>query len=323
MIRRSAALLLLATGFAGVEPVDAQTLAGRVVHGSDASTVAGARVELHRVTATEGSVIDSTLSARDGSFSFQLPEASGGGDLWLAAARVQGVLYFGPARHAGQGADEPYEITVYDSLTVQAPPGDLRVGMRHLVITRGQFGGFDVAEVIDVLGPEDRTLVPVADSLPIWTTSLPASAVGPRVLEGGVPTQAVAFAAGRVELRSMLSPIGARLTYVYTTRATELELDIEHPTDRLEVVIAGMDAEVTGATPAGTSTMGSEMVSRYEATAVAAGTRIRVAVAGVPRVGGRALVWVAVGAALLLAAAALWWTGNGERRRLRVPPPAA
>jgi hypothetical protein len=322
VIRKAAVLLLLAGGLAGVESAEAQTLAGRVVHGSDASTVAGARVELHRVTATSGSVIDSTLSAPDGSFSFQLPEASGG-DLWLAAARVQGVLYFGPARHAGQGADEPYEITVYDSLTVSAPPGDLRVGMRHLVITRGQLGGFDVAEVIDILGPADRTLVPVPDSLPIWTTSLPKAAVGPRVLEGGVPVQAVAFAAGRVELRSMLSPVGARLTYVYSVRETELELDIEHPTDRLDVVIAGMDAEVTGATPAGTSSMGAETVRRYEATAVAPGTRIRVTVAGVPRVGGRVLVWAAIGTALLLAAAALWWTGNREQRRLRVPPPAA
>jgi len=322
VIRRTALLLLLTAGIAGVESVDAQTLAGRVVHGSDSSTVAGARVELHRVTASSGSVVDSTLSARDGSFSFRLPETSGG-DLWLAAARVQGVLYFGAAQHAGQGADGPYEIRVYDALTVSALPDDLRVGMRHLVVTRGQFGGFDVAEVIDILGPADRTLVPVPDSLAIWTTALPASAVAPRVLEGGVPIQAVAFAAGRVELRSMLSPVGARLTYVYAMRETELELAIEHPTDRLEVVIAGMDAEVTGATPAGTSAMGTETVSRYEATGVAPGTRIRVVVAAPPRVGGSALVWAAIGAALLLAAGALWWTGSRGQPRLRTSPPAA
>ncbi|MDH3298429.1 MAG: hypothetical protein OEM96_09170 [Gemmatimonadota bacterium] len=314
------AVLLLCAWAGGVGSLPAQTLEGRVVHGVDSSAVAGARVELHRVTATSGSVVDSTLSARDGSFSFDIAEASGAGELWLAAARAQGILYFGPARHAGQGGAEPYEVVVFDSLTVRATPEDLRVGIRHLVVTRGQVGGFDIVEVVDVLGPRDRTLVPVPDTIPVWSTSLPASARDPRALEGGAPPEAVAFSSGRVELRSMISPVGVRLTYVYSTPDTEVELVIEHPTDRLEVVVAGMTAEVSGATPAGISTMGGQTVQRYEARAVTAGTRIRVAVADAPGVGGRALLWALVGAALLLAAGVLWWTGSRDEARLRTPP---
>lgn len=322
MTRRSTLLLALVAVVGGIGSLEAQTLDGRVVHGVDSSAVAGVRVELHRVTATSGSVTDSTLSARDGSFSFTLPEASDSGELWLAAARAQGIVYFGPPRHAGQSTEEPYEVLVFDSLTVHSPPEDLRVGIRHLVVTLGQAGGFDVAEVIDVLGPPDRTLVPVPDTLAIWTTSLPASAAGPRALEGGVATDAVAFGTGNVQLRSMISPVGARVTYVYSTPRTEIEILIEHPTDRLEVVVAGVDAEVSGATPAGSSVMGGETVRRYEAEAVAPGSRIRVAVAEVRGAGSSALIWAVVGAGLLLAAAILWWTGNRGDRRLRAPPAA-
>lgn len=307
-------------GDAGSLP--AQTLEGRVVHAADSSGVASVPVQLHRVTATSGAVVDSTISSPDGSFEFRLAEDSGTGALWLAAARHEGMLYFGPARHSGQTVDGPYEVLVYDSVTVTTQPPDLRVGIRHLVVTAGPSGGFDVAEVIDVLGPSDRTLVPVPDTVTMWSSSLPASAVAPRAIEGGVPPEVVTFESGRVQLRSMISPLGARITFAYTTRRPELEIRIEHPTDRLEVVVAGLNVEVTGAEPGETSLTGDPSIRRYQARNLSSGATVRIAVVEPPDSGRLVWAWALIGMALLVAATILWVTGDRAGRRLR-PPTAA
>lgn len=299
----------------------AQSLEGRIVHGVDSSAVEGVKVELHRVTATAGSVVDSTVSLADGSFTFRLAEEPASDALWLAAARHAGILYFGPARHAGQIGDEAYEVLVYDSVTVTTPPSDLRVGIRHLVVTAGASGGFEVAEVIDVLGSAHLTLVPVPDTLAIWSSAMPESAVAPRAIEGGVAPEALTFEPGRVELRSMISPLGARVTFVYTTRLPELEIRIDHPTDRLEVVVAGLNLEVTGATLAESSITRGQPVYRYTADELLPGATVRLVVAGrKPGAGSIAMVWALIGVGLLLAAGILWMTGDRGSRRLRPPP---
>jgi len=322
LLQRSAFLVLLGLASdAGLLP--AQSLEGRVVYGVDSSAVAGVRVELHRVTATAGAVVDSTFSLADGSFQFGLEDGTGSDALWLAAARHGGILYFGPARHAGQTLDGgEYEVLVYDSVTVTTPPSDLRVGIRHLVVTAGSSGGFDIAEVFDVLGSAELTLVPVPDTLAIWSTSYPASAVAPRAIEGGVEPEAVTFESGQVVLRSMISPLGARVTFVYTTRSPELEIRIDHPTDRVEVVVAGLDVEVTGASPAASSVTGGQTVLRFTAEDLLPGATVRVAIAERPGPGRQALVWAVIGVGLLLAAGILWMTGHRASDRLR-PPPAS
>jgi len=293
-----------------VGSLSAQTLEGRVVHGVDSSAVAGVTVELHRVTGTAGAVVDSAVSEPDGSFEFRLEESIASDALWLAAARNEGVLYFGPARHAGQPAEEAYEILVYDSVSVVGPQPDLRVGIRHLVITAGTSGGFEVAEVIDVLGPAHETLVPVSDTLAIWSSSVPVSAVAPRAIEGGVPPEALSFESGQVVLRSTISPLGARITFVYTTRSPELEIQIEHSTDRLEVVVAGMNAEVTGALPANSSLTGSQPVFRYTAEDLLPGATVSVSVPQPSGSGGQALIWVLIGLGFLVPAGILWIIGD-------------
>jgi hypothetical protein len=275
---------------------------------------------LHRITASAGAVVDSTISLADGSFQFRLDEETSSDALWLAAARHGGILYFGPARHVGQTLDGEYEVLVYDSITVTTPPTDLRVGIRHLVITAGSAGGFEVAEVFDVLGSADLTLVPVPDTLAVWSTSLPATAVAPRAIEGGVAPEAVTFESGQVVLRSMISPLGARVTLVYSTRSPELEIRIDHPTDRVEVVVAGLDVEVTGASPAAPSVRGGQTVFRFTAEDLLPGATVRVSGAERPGPGRQALIFALIGVGLLLAAGILWMSGNRAADRLRPPP---
>jgi len=304
----------------GVTSLPAQSLEGRVVHGVDSSGVAGVMVELHRVTATAGSVVDTSVSSPDGSFSFGIDQAGSSDALWMAAARRGGILYFGPARHAGQSAGEAYEILVYDSMSVTAPPADLRVGIRHLVVTAGPTGGFEVAEVFDVLGSAHRTLVPVPDTLAIWSSSLPASAISPRAIEGGVPPDAVSFESGEIVLRSTISPLGARVTFVYATRSPELEIRIDHPTDRLEVVIAGLDVEVTGASPGPSTLSGGQTALRYTSENLLPGATVRVSVPNPPGAGPQALIWALIGMALILAAGIVWATEDHKSNRLRSRP---
>jgi hypothetical protein len=319
-----ALVLLAAAGVApgpafAQEPAAARSeLDGRVVKGAGARSdgaaregVAGLQVELHRVTASGGEVVDSTLSGPDGAFRFALEDDEAERPLYLAAVRYHGIRYFGPALHPGMTSEEPYEVPVYDTTMVSAPPTDLRVGVRHVVVTPGMDGGLDVAEVIDVVGPDDHTLVAASGTVPLWSTALPEGAIDPQVIEGGAPADVVQFAGDRVELGSMLTPVGARLSYTYRLEGDDLELAVEHPVGRLEVVVAGAEAEVSGATHAETTTRGGRLVHRYEGTSLEPGDTIDIQLiepgGGIDR---WALVWAAIGLALLGAAGALALTGR-------------
>ncbi|MGD8496789.1 MAG: hypothetical protein PVF05_11405 [Gemmatimonadales bacterium] len=319
------ALAVLAAGTGWTVPAFGQDagqapseLEGRVVRGGGMAGdtarregLADLTVELHRVTAGGGEVVDSTVSGPDGAFRFRLADDEEARPLYLAAVRYEGIRYFGPALHPGMTNEGPYEIPVYDTSMVSATPSDLHVGVRHVVVTPGIDGGLDVAEVIDVSGPEDRTLVAVSDTLSLWSTALPDGAEDPQVIEGGAPADVVRFVGNRVELGSTLTPLGVRLSYTYRLDGDELELAVEHPTNRVEVVVAGAEAEVSGASHAETTTRSGRLVHRYEGTALEPGDTIGIKLlaqgGGVDR---WALVWAVLGLALLAAAGALAWTGR-------------
>jgi hypothetical protein len=295
-------------------------LAGRVVRGTGTGDeaagkdgVGGVEVELHRVTAGGGGVVDSTTSGPDGAFRFRIETDDEARPIYLAAVRYQGVRYFGPALHSGMSGDAPYEVVVYDTTMVAEAPTDLHVGVRHVVVTPGAEGGLDVAEVVDVIGPEDHTVVAASDTLSLWSTALPDGARDIQVIEGGAPAEVVRFVGGRVELGSMVTPVGVRLSYTYAIDGDELEVPIEHPTDRVEVVVAGAEAEVTGASHAETTTRGGRLIHRYEGTSLEPGRTIRIELVesggGVDR---WALVWAVIGLALLGGAGALALTGSRQ-----------
>lgn len=316
-----AMLSIPATGVAqATEQAAPSELTGRVVRGPGTGDenngregIGGVEVELHRVTAGGGGKVDSTTTGPDGGFRFRMEADDEERPLYLAAVRYQGVRYFGPALHSGMSGDEPYEVVVYDTTMVATPPTDLRVGVRHVVVTPGPDGGLDVAEVVDVIGPEDRTIVAASDTLSLWSTALPDGARNVQVIEGGAPAEVVRFVGGRVELGSMVTPVGVRLSYTYDLGGDELEVPIEHPTDRVEVVVAGAEAEVNGASHAETTTRGGRLIHRYEGTSLEPGQTIRIELVdsggGVDR---WALVWAAIGLALLGGAGALALTGSRQ-----------
>lgn len=297
---RAVATLFGVLGLALPAQVYAQSLEGRVVHGVTGVSVPGAEVELHRVTAEGGSVADSAQSAADGGFRFSLSSAAGA--VWLAAARYQGVLYFGPALHSSPPDAEPYEVAVYDTTTAWEAPPDVRVAIRQIVVARATGGGFDVVEVFDLAAMPDRTLVPGADTVALWAATLPRDAVGVQSIEGGAPEEGVRFAAGGVELHSVLSPLGARVAYTYRVAGEELDLPVEHPTDRVELVVVDLDAEVRGAVHAETAERGGRVHHRYEGLDLAAGDRIRVRRVTPGGLDVWVLLWASGGVLLLVAA---------------------
>ncbi|HYJ80518.1 MAG TPA: hypothetical protein VEW03_12975, partial [Longimicrobiaceae bacterium] len=116
--RRCAARLALALlcaapcAAADLHPAAAQSLRGEVSRAGRG--VAGAAVQLHRVTRAERGVVDSTTSGPEGEFSLTLPpvDSVAGFTVFFATATTDGVRYFGPAIHPDQSA-ERYRVTVY------------------------------------------------------------------------------------------------------------------------------------------------------------------------------------------------------------------
>jgi len=86
-----ATLLMVSAARPGI----AQDLHGRVTL-ADSLPAGGVRVELHSVSETAASIVDSSIAASDGRFEFLLPESEEPGAVFLVGARYGGVLYWGP-----------------------------------------------------------------------------------------------------------------------------------------------------------------------------------------------------------------------------------
>lgn len=167
------AALLLALAFAF--PAAAQdAVSGRVVKGGQG--VAGAAVELHRVSADTSGLVGRTVSGPGGTFRFTLPPR---GDttkfsVLFAAAMVDGVRYLGPALHPDQpGAG--YEVQVYDTTSARGAVDSLRVTRRDVIAVAGVRGGWDIAEAVRVENPGKRTVVGRGGT-PVFGVRLPAGA---------------------------------------------------------------------------------------------------------------------------------------------------
>jgi hypothetical protein len=305
-LRRAALLVLTLAPLATPIRAGAQVaLEGRVVAGLDSVPVGPVQVELHRVDQEGGAVLDSVLSTADGRFRFSIDTAGAGPSLFLAAVRRQGVVYFGPPLHAGMQPEGPYRVVVFDTTTATGPVGGARVTLRHVVVSPVGPDGVEIAEIFDVTGTPDRTWVPGPDSVAVFRAPLPAGARGLERLEGGLPGRALRLDGGALEVRASLAPSGFRAAVAYLADGPDVVIPIEHPTDRLDVILVGAEAaRLEGLAPADDPTMGAGSgARRYAASDLGPGDRVRVeiAVPGTPR--DRALLWLGIALALLAAAA--------------------
>lgn len=286
-----------------VSPLQGQTLRGYVILGSDSSGVAGAPVELHRVTRASGEVVDSATTGRAGRFDLRFAGEADPDAVYIVAARHHGVRYFGPVLHASTEVPEPYRVVVYDTVQVRAPT-TLQVEFRHVVLTPLAEGGLAVEEILDLSGRPRATLVGVPATEALWTTVLPRGAVAPRVAAEGAPPEAVEASAGVLRLRSTLPPSGLRLTVGYQLPHSEYDLDLDHPTRRLEVVVTGSRVRVgsEGLDEVSAVEASDQPFRRFRGDDLPVGSRVavRVEMAGIGR--AWAWIWLALGAVFMATA---------------------
>lgn len=314
---RSAFLLPAAALLAAPVPLCAQqptpdTLRGVVVSGSDSVPVPRQTVVLHRIGPDTGVAVDSARTDDDGRF--VIPFRRTEGEVVLATARHQGVLYFGRALH-GTGEPGEYRIRVYPTRAAGSDRA-LSVARRTVVVSRDG-DRLRFMDAIDVSGDPDATLVGPAgsDGDPWWRLSLPAGARDVRVLPGGVAEEAVEIGAGEVRLDAPVPATGQRVLLGYAAPAGEgLSLAAGRPVGRMEVLVRGdgRGVRVEGLGVGRSTRVEGGSVRRFSARGLTGADTVRIAPGpGAERTasGGVPIgVWIAAGLGLLLAlGAAMTW----------------
>lgn len=308
-VTRRAAFLATVASVALAQPALGQEMRGTVAL-PDSSGVAGVLVELHRVTAESGELVDSARTDQSGGFTFDLASDAEPGTLFVAGARYHGVLYWGPPVHeSARDVPTDYSVVVYDTAVVSAPVRTLRTTIRHIVITPAP-GALQVEEILDVQGLPDRTLVGASDSGAVWSVALAEGAHGVVPAQGGAEPEHIAVENdGTVSFRGALPPSGVRLALRYVVPSSDYTLRIGSPTSRLEMLVMpepGLELLIEGLEEAPT---GSEMripVRRFTGTDLDTGSTVTVRT--VIEQPGRKTAWVwlilsiALGAAALLSA---------------------
>ncbi len=306
-----AALLAAPVAMSGQQRAS-DTLRGVVVSGSDSVPVPRQTVVLHRIGPDTGVAVDSARTDEDGRFAIPVRRAEG--EVVLATARYQGVLYFGRALH---GTAEPgeYRIRVYPTRSAGSDRA-LVVARRTVVVSR-EGDRLRFMDAIDVSGDSAATLVGPdgSDGVPWWRLSLPAGARDVRVLPGGVAEEAVEIGQGELRLTAPVPATGQRVLLGYAAPAGEgLRLAAGRPVGRMEVLVRGEDpgVQVEGLGVGRSTRMDGRAVRHFSARDLTAEDTVRIAPepgagraasGGVPRG-----VWFAAGIGLLLAlGAAMTW----------------
>jgi hypothetical protein len=319
--RRAAVAALLALAPLVAIPAAGQgTIDGRVVRGGEG--LPGVEVELHRVSRTGSGVVGAARSGGGGVFRLPLPAAAGEGfDVLFATATLHGVRYFGPALHAGADPGG-YVVQVYDTTSAPASVAALRVSRRDVVLVAGRRGGWEVAEVVRVENPLDRTVVGEGGA-PVFGFGVPRGAADLRteepMLDGEGGTGELVLMGGRVLATVPLLPGGRDFFFRYRVPpgARSLSLPLATPVDSLTVYVREPAAgvRVEGLDRAGPFEADGDRFVRFVGGGLAADARIAIRGRGGParrldpRLGGG-------GAALLVLLA-----GALLARRRRSHPP--
>jgi hypothetical protein len=291
-----AALLVLAV--LAALPAGAQgAIDGRVLRGGQG--LPGVEVELHRVSTAGSGVVGTARSGDGGVFRLALPAAAGEGfDVLFATATLDGVRYFGPAVHPGADT-EGYVVRVYDTTAAPADVAAVRVSRRDIVLVAGPRGGWEVAEVVRVENPLERTVVGEGGA-PLFGFGVPLGAADlqtedPMLADDGGPGELVLMG-GRVLATTPLLP-GARdffFRYRVPPGSGSLSLGLATAVDSLTMYIRepAPGVRVEGLDRAGPFEADGDRFARFVGSGLAADARITVRSGGGlagrldPRLGG-------------------------------------
>jgi len=304
-LRLAGFFLLLAS------PAGAQVLTGRVTVAG--SPLPGARIELHRVTRTERGIIRQLQTDASGRFSLTLPPpADSGFTVYFATAIANGVRYFGPPLHGGEGSSD-YLIEAYDTTSSSAAADSVTVVRRDVIFASGAQGGWEVAELVRLRNPTRRTLVPAADR-PVVSVALPE---GIRSFEAGAGDQPADSSA-----QGELVPIGSRawvrapfvpgerdfvFRYRLPSTPQRVALPVDRPTDSLTVYVRqpAPDAEVRGIPEVAPLAAEGERFRRYVGAALMPNAKVEMDWRG-PRGAPVDPRWAALAVVALILSAGAW-----------------
>jgi hypothetical protein len=285
--------------------------AGRDTIGMPSETVV-----LHRVAADTAGEIDSTRTASDGSFAFDLPSVPNSftsDDVYIASVRYQGVLYFGlPIAEAFQ-LDSAYLIPVHDTTVAPAQGFALPLRVRYLMLDASG-DSWVVTDGFQIENPGQTTLV-APDGGYVWSYPLPPGATDLEVGGGDTPPGTVDIVDGSLRISAPISPGDQQYMIRYRLTERRLDVSLPGPVAQVELLIREPAPELTVE-----GLMASDPVEidpgstyrRFVAVNVE-GARVRV----LPGAGSRPfnLAWIAVALALVLTSTTFWIA--------RQPAPAA
>ena len=225
-------------------------LRGRVLVG-DAPLTAGT-VVLHQINDVTQGEIDSTRVAPDGTFSLRLPGLPNPtrGELYFAAVRHAGVMYFGYAVTRAIQLDSLYEIQAYDTLVAPAEGVPVTLEARN-VFFEPDGTSWRITDVFQLRNDLDRTLVARPGGR-VWSYPLPDVATDVLTGEGELSADVITYEDGSLVVRAALPP-GERMFVVrYTLASPEVAIPTPGATGMFDVLVRepAPPLEIEGLVPA-------------------------------------------------------------------------
>ena len=310
MLRKSALTLCVALPFAAALHAQAVDLTGRLVRvrGRDSLPLGNVMVVAHSVSERKQGPVDSMRSDARGRFHFRVAHPDSGA-AFVVSARWQGIGYFSEPLGVDSG---DAVLAVFDT-TVSGPP--LGVGIRHVVITRGDAGKHRILDIFQVENTGTATRVGPDSNAAVWSARLPAGVVSPQPGEGDIPATAVSFVGGVIAVAAPFPPGTKQVVVTYDLPASQrtLEVPVDQNTGELEVLVEDSTVSVGGnLLPAEPVTIENRTFRRYTAEDVVAGSAPRFTF-GAPPFDIRRYSWIAVVAAGIVLLAGAWY-GLTRRR---------
>ena len=227
------------SGLAALPQVEARPeLEGRV--GRSGEAFPGAEVVLHRVSISVAGEIDTVRADPQGLFRFALPSVpreDQEGDIYFAAVRHQGILYFGRAISQAIQLDSLYSIETYDTLTAPVAGAPLAVAVRYVIAEQGPTG-WQITDLFELSNESDRTLVAAPDGGITWQHPLPASARDATVGGGDVSPDAAHVVEGRLELTGPIPPGQRQFVLRYEVDALDgMRIPLSAGTETVEFLV--------------------------------------------------------------------------------------
>jgi hypothetical protein len=280
---------------------------GRVARGTRAALqpVANQWVVLHRVGPDRAGPLDSTRTSANGHFSIHYRASGDSSAIYFVSTTFDGVAYFTPPLRAPIVSGDDAMLTVFDTTSRPVP---IKLGGRHLIVGVPQADGRrPIGEVYDLQNDSTVTLVSRDSLSPVWTTRVPAAAVGFQLnANGDLAPNAIVRHGTTIGLFVPLSPGIRQVAFTYELPASAFPLVVptDQPAGVLEILVQEPTARVQAPSVremAPVSTDG-RVFRRFLAQDVAAGATVRV---DVPRIIGaeRQRVYLGVGIAVLAAMA--------------------